>query len=122
MLQTLTPQELHNLGMNIIGEQLQEMGYEFVAINSELKKHPQYVLFKKGEPTIFVLIKVSNNIQQPESYDVIWMETFKQHALKQNAKVWFAAIGLANAESIELPVFKDQPYYVAFNDFEKIIE
>lgn len=122
MLHRLTPQELHNLGMNIIGQQLQEMGYEFVAINSELKKHPQYVLFKKGEPTIFVLIKVSNNIQQPESYDVIWMEAFKQHALKQNAKVWFAAIGLANAESVELPVFKDQPYYVAFDDFEKIIE
>ena len=122
MFHRLTPQELHNLGMNIIGEQLKEKGYEFVAINSQLKKHPQFVLFKKGEPTIFVLVKVSNNIQQPESYDFIWMETFKQHALKQNAKVWFAAIGLANAESVELPVFKDQPYYVAFDDFEKIIE
>ena len=95
MLHRLTPQELHNLGMNIIGEQLKEKGYEFVAINSQLKKHPQFVLFKKGEPTIFVLVKVSNNIQQPESYDVIWMEAFKQHALKQNAKVWFAAIGKA---------------------------
>lgn len=122
MLHRLTPQELHNLGMNIIGEQLKEKGYEFVAINSQLKKHPQFVLFKKGEPTIFVLVKVSNNIQQPESYDVIWMEAFKQHALKQNAKVWFAAIGLANAESVELPVFKDQPYYVAFEDFIKILE
>lgn len=121
MSDILTKQELHNLGMNIIGEKLQEMGYEFVAINSKLKKYPQFVLYKKGEPTIFVLVKVSNNIQQPESYDVIWMETFKQHAIKQNAKVWFTAVGLANAESIELPVFKDQPYYVAFDDFEKII-
>lgn len=121
-MRALTDQELHNLGMNIVGKKLQEMGYEFVAINSELKKHPQFVLYKKGEPTIFVLVKVSNNIQSPNEYDVLWMETFKEHAVKQKAKVWFAGVGIANAESTALPVFKDQPYYVAFNDFEKIVD
>jgi len=119
-MQALTPQELHNLGMNIIGKQLQELGYEFVAINSELKRHPQFVLYKKGEPTIFVLVKVSGNLQNPEEYDILWMETFKEHAVKQNAKIWFAGIGIANAESVDLPVFKDQPYYIAFNDFIKV--
>ncbi|CAL2083046.1 Na(+)-translocating NADH-quinone reductase subunit F [Tenacibaculum sp. 190524A02b] len=117
----LTEQELHNLGMNIVGKKLQEMGYEFVAVNSTLKKHPQFVLFKKGEPTIFVLVKVTNNIQSPQEYDVLWMETFKEHAKKQNAKVWYAGIGIANAESIELPVVKDKPYYVAFEDFVKVL-
>ena len=118
----LTAQELHNLAMNIVGKELQEKGYEFVAINSELKKHPQFVLYKKGEPTIFVLVKATNNIQSPEEYDVLWMETFKEHAKKQNAKVWFAGVGIANSESVDLPVFKDQPYYVAFEDFIKILE
>lgn len=117
----LTEQELHNLGMNIVGERLQQMGYEFVAINSKLKKHPQYVLYKKDEPTIFVLVKVTSNLQNTQDYDVIWMETFKQHAIKQNAKVWFAGVGIANAESVEMPVFKDQPYYVAFEDFVKVL-
>ena len=65
-MQVLTAQELHNLGMNLVGKKLQEMGYEFVAVNSQLKKHPQFVLFKKGEPTIFVLVKTTNNIQNPE--------------------------------------------------------
>ena len=120
-MRALTEQELHNLAMNIVGKQLQEMGYEFVAINSELKRHPQFVLFKKGEPTIFVLVKATNNIQSPQDYDVLWMETFKEHAKKQNAKVWFAGVGLANAESVDLPVFKDQPYYVAFDDFVEIL-
>lgn len=120
-MRALTEQELHNLAMNIVGKKLQEMGYEFVAINSELKRHPQFVLFKKGEPTIFVLVKATNNIQSPQEYDVLWMETFKEHAKKQNAKVWFAGVGLANAESIDLPVFKDQPYYVAFEDFVNIL-
>lgn len=119
-MQVLTKQELHNLGMNIVGKKLQEMGYEFVAINSKLKKHPQFVLFKKGEPTIFVLVKTTNNIQSPGQYDAIWMKTFKAHANKQNAEVWFAGIGIANSQSVELPVFKNQPYYIAFDDFIKI--
>ena len=116
-MQVLTAQELHNLGMNIVGKKLQKMGYEFVAVNSTLKKHPQFVLYKKGEPTIFVLVKVSTNLQNPSDYDVVWMETFVAHAKKQNAKVWFAGVGIANAESVESPVFKDQPYYVSFEDF-----
>lgn len=121
-MRALTEQELHNLAMNIVGKKLQEMGYEFVAINSELKKHPQFVLFKKGEPTIFVLVKATKNIQNPNEYDVLWMETFKEHAKKSNAKVWFAGVGLANAESVELPILKDQPYYVAFDDFIEILK
>ncbi len=117
----LTEQELHNLAMNTVGKRLEEMGYEFVAINSQLKKHPQFVLYKKGEPTIFVLVKATNNIQSPATYDTIWMETFKKHAKKQNAKIWFAGIGIANSESIELPVFKDQPYYLVFDHFVEVL-
>ena len=121
-MQVLTAQELHNLAMNIVGEKLEKMGYEFQAINSKLKRHPQFVLFKKGEPTIFVLVKASSNMQTPNDYDTVWMETFKEHAKNQNAKVWFAGVGIANAESVESPVFKNQPYYVAFDDFLKVLE
>lgn len=121
-MRPLTDQEIHNLGMNFIGKKLQELGYEFVAVNSQLKKHPQFVLYKKGEPTIFVLVKTSSNIQNPNEYDVLWMETFKEHAIRQEAKVWFAGVGIANAESVEAPVFKNQPYYIAFDDFIKITE
>jgi len=122
MMTPLSDQELHNLAMNIAGKKLQEMGYEFVAVNSKLKKHPQFVLFKKGEPTVFVLVKATKNIQNPNDYDKVWMETFVQHARTQNASVWFAGVGLANAESVEMPVFKDHPYYVAFEEFKRIYE
>ena len=118
----LGEQELHNLAMNIVGTKLQEMGYEFVAVNSTLKKHPQFVLFKKGEPTIFVLVKATGNLQNPADFDAIWMQTFVEHAKKQEASVWFAGVGLANAESVEMPVFKDRPYYVAFEDFIRVYE
>lgn len=121
-MKPLTEQELHNLAMNIVGEKLQQLGYEFLAINSTLKKHPQFILYKKGEQKIFVLVKVTSNIHNPQEYDLIWMETFKNHAKKNNARVWFAGVGIANAKSIEMPVFKDQPYYVAFEEFIKIID
>ncbi|MFD0992589.1 Na(+)-translocating NADH-quinone reductase subunit F [Tenacibaculum geojense] len=119
-MQALTEQELHNLAMNYVGKKLQGMGYEFLAINSQLKRHPQFVLYKKGEPTIFVLVKATENLQNPNAYDTVWVETFKAHAKEQNAKVWYAGVGIANAESLELPVFKDQPYYIAFDDFLQI--
>ena len=35
-MQILTAQELHNLAMNIVGDKLEKMGYEFQAF---LKKH-----------------------------------------------------------------------------------
>ena len=120
-MHVLTPQELHNLAMNTVGKKLEKMGYEFVAINSQLKKHPQFVLYKKGEPTIFVLVKATSNLQESQKYDVVWMETFKEHAKKQDAKVWFAGVGIANSESVEMPVFKNQPYYLAFEDFIEIL-
>ena len=37
-MQVLTQQELHNLAMNIVGKKLEEMGYEFQAINRSVKK------------------------------------------------------------------------------------
>ncbi|PID69107.1 MAG: Na(+)-translocating NADH-quinone reductase subunit F [Flavobacteriales bacterium] len=121
----LTQQELHNLAMNIVGERLKKMGYEFLALNSQLKKHPQFVLHYTKESVIFVLVKVTNNVQEVqdyhEAYEAAFLEKFLKHAAAQKAKVWFASVGLANAENIDMPVFKGQPYYVAFEDFVKII-
>ena len=64
-MQILTQQELHNLAMNIVGKRLEEMGYEFQAINSKLKRHPQFVLFKKGEQTVFCTRKSNQQYSKP---------------------------------------------------------
>lgn len=121
----LTEQELHNLAMNIVGDRLEEMGYEFLAVNSQLKKHPQFVLHYTKDSVIFVLVKVTDNVQEVQHYKEVYedafLERFIRHAELQQAKVWFASVGLANSENIDMPVFKNQPYYVAFEDFEKII-
>ena len=46
MSKPLTEQELHNLAMNHVGKDLEHRGFEFIAVNSKLKKHPQCVLIK----------------------------------------------------------------------------
>ena len=45
MSKALNKQELHNLAMNHVGKDLESRGFEFIAVNSKLKKHPQFVLY-----------------------------------------------------------------------------
>ena len=99
MSRPLTTQELHNLAMNIVGKDLEAKGYEFIAINSQLKKNPQFVCIDKNKVRYFVVVKVVTISEYQIPYDVIWMETIKLHAKKNNAKVLFASVGLGNSSN-----------------------
>ena len=48
----LSNQELHNLAMNHVGKDLESRGFEFIAVNSKLKK----IL------NLFVSIKINSTI------------------------------------------------------------
>jgi len=98
MSRPLTPQELHNLAMNIVGKDLETKGYEFIAINSTLKRNPQFVCIDKNKIRCFVVVRAAKISDYSITYDVIWMETFKNHARKNNAKVLFAGVGLGNID------------------------
>ena len=117
----LNKQELHNLGMNIVGKDLKKLRYEFLAVNSELKKNPQFIVKKlKGEELVFVVVKVGVFPEEPEKYDRMWMETFKNHAVSKNAMLLFAGVGLANSEDMTLPLSKDSGYIVKYNGLIEI--
>ena len=45
----LSSQELHNLAMNHVGKDLESRGFEFIAVNSKLKKNPQFVCIDKNK-------------------------------------------------------------------------
>jgi len=60
MSKALSKQELHNLGMNHVGKDLESRGFEFVAINSKLKKHPQFVCIDKNNQYFFVIVRLLN--------------------------------------------------------------
>jgi len=114
MSRPLNKQELHNLAMNIVGKDLEKQGYEFIAVNSKLKRDPQFVCIDNNGQYYFVLVQVAVITEEPINYDVIWMETFKEHARKQNAKVVFAGVGLGHPENKEEPPYLDEDYLLQY--------
>lgn len=120
MSKALTKQELHNLAMNHVGKDLEHRGFEFVAINSQLKKHPQFVCIDKNSQYFFVIVKAVLLPENPNNYDVVWMETFKKHASEKDAKVLYAGVGLGNPNGEHLPVYLDEDYLLEYNGIQVI--
>lgn len=120
MSKPLTAQELHNLAMNIVGKELEEAGYEFVAINSQLKRHPQFVCIDKDSQYYFVVVKAVLLPEDPNEYDVVWMETFRNHARSKDAKVLYAGVGLGNPNIEGDPIYLDQPYLLQYEGVQPL--
>ena len=58
--------------------------------------------------------------ENPNNYDVIWMESFKKHAQSKNAKVLYAGVGLGNPNGDHLPVFLNEEYLMEYNGIQVI--
>lgn len=112
-------EEIHYAGMNFVGEELQKLGYEFLGVNSKPQKHPQFVIFKSGEPITFVLVKT---VVFPANFEALPQVTEKvvAHAKKQDSSVWFAGVALCDAENEQKPPRIGKPYKILFNGFKKI--
>ena len=120
MSKPLTEQELHNLAMNHVGKDLETRGFEFVAINSQLKKHPQFVCIDKNNQYFFVIVRVVKLPENPNNYDVVWMETFKKHAFEKDAKVLYAGVAVGNPNGEDLQVYLNHEYLMEYNGIQVI--
>jgi len=120
MSKALSDQELHNLAMNIVGKDLESRGYEFIAVNSQLKRHPQFVCIDKSNQRYFVIVKAATITGSPITYDVIWMETFKKHSASQNAKVLFAGVGLGSVKNQQLPPNLNEEYLLQYDGLQSL--
>jgi uncharacterized protein (UPF0212 family) len=120
MSKALTKQELHNLAMNEVGKDLEKRGFEFIAINSKLKKHPQFVCMDKNKQYFLVIVRAVILPENPNNYDVIWMESFKKHAREQDSKVLYAGVGLGNPNGEDLPVYLNEEYLIEYNGLQVI--
>ena len=116
----LSKQELHNLGMNIVGKDLEKNKYEFLAVNSDLKKNPQFIVKDKDGNLTFVVVKVLIYPDDPDLFDSIWMESFKVHAKSKDAKLLFAGVGFANSEDMNMPLDKESGYIVKYNGLKMV--
>ncbi len=120
MNKQLTEQELHNLAMNHVGKELEQRGFEFIAVNSKLKKYPQFVCIDKTNQYFFVIVRAVMLPENPNNYDVVWMETFKKHAREKDAKVLYAGVGLGNPEDENLPIYLNEDYLIEYNGIQFI--
>lgn len=118
--QKLTEQELHNLAMNIVGRQLEAEGYEFLAVNSELKKNPQFVCTKDKKMS-FVVVKSIEYPGDPKDMEFFKadLNKMRDHAIKFEAQTYYAAVGLVNAKDYNLPVYLNEEYVV---DYDGLVE
>ena len=111
----LTKQEVHNLGMNTVGDYLESQQFEFLAISSDLKTNPQFICRNQQKQLFFVLVNIALYPTEPGRYDSIWMESMKKHAREKEARLLFASVGLANARDLELPLSRNDDYVVKFD-------
>jgi hypothetical protein len=120
-MQPLTEQELHNLAMNIVGKQLEADGFEFMAVNSELKKNPQFVCLKKKK-LHFIVVKSIEYPGDPKDIEFFRsdLNKMREHALKFEADTFYAAVGLVNASDYNLPVYLNEEYIVDYEGLVKI--
>jgi hypothetical protein len=103
-----------------VGKDLEQRGFEFIAINSKLKKHPQFVCMDQNKQYFFVIVKVVILPENPNNYDMIWMESFKKHAREKDAKVLYAGVGLGNPNGVDLPIYLNEDYLMEYNGIQLI--
>ena len=118
-MKALTAQELHYLAMNIVGKELEADGYEFMAVNSKLKKNPQFVCLREKKLS-FIIVRPVLFPEDPKAYDLQMLEKVKAHAMKFEARTFYAGVGLTNAENRELPVYLNEKYIVDYGGLVEI--
>lgn len=115
----LTKQELHNLAMNIVGKQLKADGFEFMGVNSKLKKDPQFVVLK-DKILHFVIVRAVGYPEDAHAYDPVLMKTIKEHADKFEAKTYYAGVGLGHGSDYGNPVLRDEDYTMVYKGLQEI--
>lgn len=118
MSKELNTQELHNLAMNLVGKELEANGFDFMAVNSKLTKNPQFVCIKNKQ-FYFVIVRHIEYPMDPKDYDKSLVDKVKKIAEQNNAKTFYAGVGLANADTGMPPVCLNENYIV---DYDGLIE
>ncbi len=119
MGEKLTKQELHNLAMNIVGKLLEAEGYEFLGVNSKLKRDPQFVVLKDKQLS-FIVVRAVSYPEDANAFDPTLMEIVKKHAEKFDAKTFYAGVGLGHGEDYGKPVIKNEDYTLVYNGLQEI--
>lgn len=116
----LTNQESHNLAMNIVGEELEKEGYEFLAINSDLKKNPQFVALK-DKKTSFIIVRAVSDPEKLNNFNHINTEAIVEHSKEYKANVFYAGVWLGHGSDINKPIINGEDYSFVFTGLIEIV-
>ena len=119
-MKTLNLQDIHQLAMGEVGKYLEIEGYEFLAVNSQIKRSPQFVCVK-DKILYFIMVQGCLYPNAPKDFDLIRMNKVKSHAKKNKARLFYAGVGFAHANDYEKPLTKNDPYVVNFVGLQTII-
>lgn len=118
-MELIAEQGLHNLAMEIVGKRMEKEGFQFMTVNSELQKDPQFVCLK-DKKLHFVIVRAISYPNNPLDFDKVFMNTVRTHANKFEAKTYYAGVGLAHAYDYEVPLKTNDPYAINFQGLQKI--
>ena len=111
----LSNSELHELGIKWVYKHIKDE-FEVLSVNIEFEKNPQ-IIAKKDNELHFIVVKTST-YPDVGSLTLSASEEIIKHADKHKAKILFAHVGIANADSqddkeMQYPV-KDGQYYINY--------
>lgn len=118
-MQKLSEKELHQLAMNNVGDALKADGFEFLVVNSEPKKDPQFVC-TKDKTLHFIIVRHVCYPHDPNKIDTVLMQQVKEHAKKFKARAYFAGVGFANGKDYNLPLLKNEPYAINYAGLQEV--
>ena len=105
--------------MEEVGNILKHDGYEFIAVNSMLRKNPQFVCLK-NKTTFFVVVKGCLYPENPNIYNKNLIKKIKNQSSSINAKLIFAGVGFANANDYNRTLSKKDSYVINFEGLQFI--
>lgn len=108
------------MGMNIVGKHLEENGFEFLAIKSDIGHSPQFVCVKNEKELFFVLVRTTIFPIDPDKYDDSWMEKMKKHAVEKKARLLYAGVGLADSLDMMKPPQKGKESMINYKGLVEI--
>jgi len=91
----MSPDEIHDFGIEIVAKDARKMGYKIISINNRLGHDPQIVAEKNGK-TFHVLVRTACYPSKGE-LDEGALGILSEKANSQNAGLLFASVGIANA-------------------------
>ena len=115
----LNQQEIHQTGMNVVGKHLEQNGFEFLAVKSDLGQSPQFVCLKNEKVLFFILVRTVTFPDDPKIYDESWMQKMKKHAIDKKARLLYAGVGIADSNDM---MSKPRKGYESFLNYKGLVE